>query len=235
MSDATGPGSSPGFLRIALASPSGLRRIALLVGLLGVAGLLSRSEVVHRELTDALELIGSIMEDHSFLGAVVFVLVSALSAMLMFFSSVVLVPIGIQLWGHLGCMLLLWLGWFIGGVITYSIGRHVGRPVVERMLSHNAMASYEGRIPRQTSFMAAFAVQLALPSDVVGYFFGLMHFPMRTYLLALGSAELLYAAGTVFLGAAFLQGQYWLLLGGAAVAVVVLLWQLRTRSRNPQP
>jgi uncharacterized membrane protein YdjX (TVP38/TMEM64 family) len=160
------------------------------------------------------------------LGTVLFVLLAALSAMLVFFSGLLLVPIGIQVWGPAGCFLLLWSGWFLGGVITYSIGRHFGRPVVLRMLSEKKMARYENRVPPATSFVAATLAQLALPSDISGYFFGLLGYRARIYLGSLALAELPYAFGTVYLGNAFVERQYMLLLAAAALGLVLfaVLW-----------
>jgi uncharacterized membrane protein YdjX (TVP38/TMEM64 family) len=90
------------------------------------------------------------------------------------------------------------------------------------MLSKKTLARYDGRIPIDSSFAAAVLIQLALPSDISGYFFGLIGFPARVYFGALAVAELPYALGTVFLGAAFVQRQYSLLLSVAAIAVALL-------------
>jgi uncharacterized membrane protein YdjX (TVP38/TMEM64 family) len=157
-----------------------------------------------------------------------------MSAMLVFFSSVVLVPVGIEAWGDVGCFLLLWTGWFLGGVLTYSIGRHLGRPIVERLLTHAEIEVYEHRIPRSGSFLKAFLVQLAFPSDVVGYFFGLLRYPRASYAGSLLLAEFPYAFGTVFLGAAFLQKQYALLATGGVITILVLAWQWWMRNRAPE-
>ena len=82
---------------------------------LALAALVASSSVVHEQFIAGLDFTGRLMVEHPVPGAVVFVLMSALSAMLMFFSSVLLVPIGIQAWGEAGCFLLLWAGWRRGG------------------------------------------------------------------------------------------------------------------------
>ena len=164
------------------------------------------------------------------LGVVIFVLLAALSAMLVFFSGLLLVPIGIDAWGPLVCFLLLWSGWFLGGVITYSIGRRFGRPAVLRMLSEEKMARYENRIPQASSFAAALLTQLVLPSDISGYFFGLLGYRARVYLGSLALAELPYALATVYLGTAFMERQYRLLLAVAALGLLVFgIVRLRRR------
>ena len=148
----------------------------LIIGVI-VAALLAYSEEIHRQVVNVIALAEPVMASSPVFGAMVFVLLAALSAMLVFFSGLLLVPIGIQAGDRLGCFLLLWGGWFLGGFITYSIGRHFGRPAVLRMLSEEKMARYENRIPQASSFAAALLTQLVLPSDISGYFFGLLGLP----------------------------------------------------------
>lgn len=211
--------------------PSGYsRRLPLLIVGVVVAALLAYSEEIHQQVVRAIALAEPVIRSLPVLGTVIFVLLAALSAMLVFFSGLLLVPIGIQVWGPAGCFLLLWGGWFLGGVITYSIGRHFGRPVVLRMLSAKKIARYESRVPPASSFVAATLTQLVLPSDISGYFFGLLGYRARIYLGSLALAELPYAFGTVYLGNAFVERQYVLLLVAAALGMVILgLARLRRR------
>jgi uncharacterized membrane protein YdjX (TVP38/TMEM64 family) len=76
---------------------------------------------------------------------------------------------------------------------------------------------------------------MVVPSDVSGYFFGLLGYPLRIYLGALMLTEVPYALGTVFLGNAFMQKQYVLLLSSAAVALLALglAWLRRRHERTP--
>jgi len=195
-----------------------------------VAALLAYSEEIHRQVVTVIALAEPVIATSPVLGVVIFVLLAALSAMLVFFSGLLLVPIGIDAWGPLVCFLLLWSGWFLGGVITYSIGRHFGRPAVLRMLSEDKMARYENRIPQASSFAAALLTQLVLPSDISGYFFGLLGYRARVYLGSLALAELPYALATVYLGTAFMERQYQLLLAVAALGLLVFgIVRLRRR------
>jgi len=226
----SGPASG---LRRHLAVISGFsRRTAVLVTVVAAAGLLALSEELHGQLVASLALADPLFARHSVTGALLFVAFAALSAILVFFSSVLLVPVGVRTWGEVGCFLLLWLGWFLGGLVTYNVGRHLGRPVVRRMLTEDKMARYERFIPRGGSFLTATLVQLALPSDVSGYFFGLLGYQARVYLGALACAELPYALGTVFLGSAFIRREYGLLLSASAVAIAVLVLLRQHRRRQ---
>lgn len=202
------------------------RRLPLLIIGVVIAALLAYSQEIHQQVVRAIALAEPVIRSMPVLGAVLFVVLAALSAMLVFFSGLLLVPIGIQVWGTAGTFLLLWAGWFLGGVVTYSIGRHFGRPVVLRMLSEEKMARYENRVPASSSFVAATLTQLVLPSDISGYFFGMLGYRARIYLGSLALAELPYAFGTVYLGNAFVERQYVLLLVAAALGIVffAVLW-----------
>jgi uncharacterized membrane protein YdjX (TVP38/TMEM64 family) len=194
-----------------------------------VAALLAYSEEIHRQVVNVIALAEPVIATSPVFGAVIFVLLAALSAMLVFFSGLLLVPIGIEAWGPLVCFLLLWSGWFLGGVITYSIGRRFGRPAVLRMLSEEKMARYENRIPQASSFAAALLTQLVLPSDISGYFFGLLGYRARVYLGSLALAELPYALATVYLGTAFMERQYQLLvsIGALGLLIFAVVWLRR--------
>lgn len=198
------------------------RRLPILIVGIIVAALLAYSEEIHQQVVNVVALAEPVIATSPVLGALLFIVLAALSAMLVFFSGLLLVPIGIEAWGPLVCFLLLWSGWFLGGLITYSIGRHFGRPAVLRMLSEEKMARYENRIPQASSFVTAILTQLVLPSDISGYFFGLLGYPRRVYLGSLMLAELPYALGTVYLGTAFMERQYVLLLSAAALGLLVL-------------
>lgn len=198
------------------------RRVVIIVLGAVIAALLAYSEEIHRQVVAAIAIAEPVIRSMPVLGTVLFLLLAALSAMLVFFSGLLLVPIGVQVWGTAGCFLLLWTGWFLGGVVTYSIGRWLGRPVVQRMLSEKKLARYEKRVPPATSFLAATLTQLMLPSDISGYFFGLLGYRTRLYLGSLALAELPYAFGTVYLGNAFVERQYLALLVLAAAGLGIL-------------
>jgi len=198
------------------------RRVGIVIAVLLVTGLLALSDTVHSQIVAGLALAEPVIAQHPVLGALIFMGLAALSAMLVFFSGVLLVPIGVQVWGETGCFLLLWSGWCLGGLVTYAIGRRLKRPAVQRMLSGGMIDRYESRVPEGGSFATAVLVQLVVPSDVSGYFFGLVGYPLRVYLGALMLTEIPYALGTVFLGSAFIQKQYVLLLSACGVALVAL-------------
>ncbi|MGE6759819.1 TVP38/TMEM64 family protein [Corallococcus interemptor] len=195
---------------------------ALLLGLM-LAGLalLASSEVFQSHLRQVLDAAAPVIAAHPFRGAVLFVLLSALSAMLAFFSSALLLPVALQAWGKAVCALLLWVGWMLGGACAYAIARAWGRPIIRRLTSASLLARYEERISRRTPFGVVFLFQLAVPSELPGYVLGLARYGLRRYLVVLALAEFPYAVGTVYLGASVLERRGAVLLGLGAAGILV--------------
>ena len=157
-----------------------------------------------------------------------FVMLAAVSALLAFFSSALLIPVAVYVWGPATCVALLWTGWLIGGVIAYLVGRHLGRPVVRALLRPGTLARYEGWVRSGAGFVPVFLLQLAIPSDVAGYLFGLARCRFRVFLPALAAAEVPYAIGAVYLGVSFLARDVLPLvaLGAAGAFISVVAFRL---------
>lgn len=209
------------------------RRAVVLAILLAAAVALLLSAPVHARMMALFADAEQVIRQHAVWGLVVFLLLAVVSAMFMFVSSVVLIPVAIYAWGPVVCAILLWLGWFLGGVVAYGIGRYLGRPVVDRMVRPETIARYEGYARRASAFVPVVLLQLAIPSDTAGYLFGLVRVPLRLYLVALALAEVPYAVGAVYLGTSFLERRLLrlLLLGLAGVALSALAY--RSIHRRP--
>lgn len=206
-----------------------MRRVALVVIVLLVAGIAASSGHLHQWIVHVIEQSEPVITGHPVAGAFLFVALSALSAILVFFSSVVLVPFGIHAYGEAACFLLLWTGWFLGGALTYAIGRGAGWPLARWLLSPGVAAEYQARLPSSRPFLTVLLLQLALPSEAAGYLCGLLRVPPLAYLGAVAVAELPYALGTVLLGNAFFRREYWILLSIAVAGLLLIAWTLWRR------
>jgi uncharacterized membrane protein YdjX (TVP38/TMEM64 family) len=210
------------------------RRGAVLVLACAVLALVGTSDDLHQALLKVLDAASKLIAERPLLGAVLFVVLSALSAMLAFVSSAVLVPVALYAWGETVCAVLLWLGWILGGATAYNLGRWLGRPVVRWLLPTETLDRYEDRLSTETPFGLIVLLQLALPSEVPGYLLGLVRYPFWRYLLALALAELPYAVGTVYLGESFLERRLILLLALGAAGAVFMFLAVRTLQRRLQ-
>lgn len=195
-------------------------RAILLVALVATLLVLAWSPPVHRAVLDVFEAAKALIAEHPFLGAVLFVVLSALAAMLAFFSSAVLVPAAVYAWGPLVCTALLWAGWMLGGVASYGLAYHFGEPVLRWLAPGKSIDQYQQKIRERASFGFILLFQLALPSEIPGLVLGLARFPIERYLLALAIAELPYAIGTTLLGASFVSRRFGLLMSLGALAAL---------------
>jgi uncharacterized membrane protein YdjX (TVP38/TMEM64 family) len=203
-----------------------LRRHFLITGvLIIVAGFLVASDMLRDQADLLLVRTEALIAEAPFLGMLLFVLLTMLSAMLAFFSSALLAPVAIHAWGKAGCLALLWLGWLLGGIASFCIGRFLGRAVVVRLIGEEKVADWEHHLNRQASFGHVLLFQAALPSEIPGYVLGMLRYPFRLYVAALALTELPYALAVVYLGESFLEGKaVEFLLAG--VAALVLGWFL---------
>jgi uncharacterized membrane protein YdjX (TVP38/TMEM64 family) len=160
-------------------------------------------------------------------GMIAFVLFAALSAMVAFVSSAVLIPVAVQVWGPLTCALLLWTGWFLGGIAAYAVGRFLGRPVVRRLVRPATLDHYEAWARSGVALAPILLIQLAVPSDVAGYVFGIVRCRPAVFLPALALAEIPYAVGAVYLGIGFLTRDPIVLLSLGAAGAGLSVWALK--------
>ncbi|MBC7983547.1 MAG: TVP38/TMEM64 family protein [Candidatus Obscuribacterales bacterium] len=183
------------------------RRAALLtilcVGIVGVA----TSTTLHTALLQVLTASEEVIGRHPIAGAFLFVLCAAISAMLAFISVAVIVPIAVFTWGAPFSMLLLWIGWMAGGVLSYTIGRFFGRAVIGWIASAATLRKFESRVRRDAPFALVLLFQFALPSEIPGYLLGTVRYPFHKYLLALAIAELPYTVATIYLSKSLVESR----------------------------
>ena len=211
------------------------RHILFLGIIIIVAGLITGSDTLHTRIEDILAASEAIISRSPILGMLLFVLFAMVSAMLAFFSSAILVPIGVYAWGSITCFVLLWIGWLLGGVTSFCIGRYLGRPVASKLIGEARFSRFEKQLGRHARFIHILLFQAALPSEVPGYVLGTLRYRFSLFLLALAIVELPYALGTVYLGTRFLERDIVLLIliGFGGVMVATFAYHLYRRLGRP--
>jgi uncharacterized membrane protein YdjX (TVP38/TMEM64 family) len=199
------------------------RRVAVLFALVVAATLVAAIEPLHRAARSAVTAAEPVIREHAVFGAVLFVVLSALSAMVVFFSTAVITPIAVEAFGPGLALLLLWLGWILGGLAAFAIGRLFGHRVVALFVDSRRLSEYEQRASSLGTFGRVLLFQLAVPSEIPGYVLGLAGCRFRTFAPAMAVGELPFAIGAVYLGESFLDRNYALLLA-IGVAGVALSW-----------
>jgi len=196
----------------------GLVLVVLVTGLV----LLIQSDTLHQEIVELFEAARTIIAQYPVAGPIVFVGLAMLSAMLGFFSSAVLVPAAVYAWGAVGTMLLLAVGWTIGGIIAHSLARYLGRPVLRWLVPEAALGRYEKLLEKHPRFSTVLLFQLAFPSEIVAYLMGLIRYPLPKFLGALVIAEIPWVIGTVLLGVGFVERDVLTLVAVCIVGAVFL-------------
>jgi uncharacterized membrane protein YdjX (TVP38/TMEM64 family) len=215
---------------------SAKRRALLLLVLAAAIAAVAYSDALHGFVLDLFTKAEGIIRSRPILGPILFVLFAAASAMLAFFSSAAIVPVAILVWGQAVSVFLLWLGWTLGGVFSFSISLVLGRRVVYAVAPWALIERYEQLLTQQPPFGLVLLLQLALPSEVPGYLLGLVRYSFWKYLAALLLAELPYAVATVYLGATFLERRTIPFLLLAILLAAASIWAfaaLHRRFRTP--
>jgi uncharacterized membrane protein YdjX (TVP38/TMEM64 family) len=203
------------------------RHILLLGLLIMVAGLIAGSETLLDKSHEIIMLAEPVITGYPLLGRLLFILLAVGSAMLAFFSSAILTPIGIFAWGTVETFVLLWIGWLIGGMVSFLVGRYLGRSVVSLLLGESRLSTWETQVGRHTKFIHILLFQAAVPSEIPGYVLGILRYRFSFYLAALAITELPYALGAVILGESFLKGDslMFFAIGAGTILLSIIAYQ----------
>jgi uncharacterized membrane protein YdjX (TVP38/TMEM64 family) len=195
-------------------------------------GLVLSSAAAHAALLRALDHVQQTASAHPRLAAALVVLFAGVAAMLAFVSSWLVIPLAVHTWGTGNALLLVWAGWLLGGAASYAIGRFLGAPVVRWLGFSRLLAGYEARVSSRTPFLLAFLFQLALPSEIRGYLFGLGRYPFGRYALSLALAELLFGIASIYLGVGIVQRRTPLVAAMGLALVLMSAWSLYVLHRR---
>ena len=163
-----------------------------------------------------------IMNAHPVTGAAVFFVFSAVSAMLAFASSAVLVPPANLVWGKLVTFLLLWGGWVAGAIAAFGIGNRA-RPLLIYLGYKDTLDEYQQFVSKRMKFWAVLLFCIAVPSEVPGYLFGGAHYPFLKFICAIAIAESIYAFGLVVAGESLVAARPLPLVVTAGIMIVIAL------------
>ena len=211
------------------------RRLVLLLLVVAAAGLVVASAPLHGALTRAVAAGEAFMARAPLAGAAVFVGLTALSAMIAFFSTGLLAPVAIATWGPLTTFVLLWVGWLAGGAVSYAVGRYLGRGVAGLLVGSETLDHWERTLRDRSHVTHLLVFQLAMPSEILGYALGIVRYSFLTYIGVLSLTEIPYALAIVYLGESFLAGDAvrFVAIGAAVVVVSAGLYTWTRRAMAP--
>jgi uncharacterized membrane protein YdjX (TVP38/TMEM64 family) len=187
---------------------------------------------LHGAAQAAVGLAEAMIRQHPGGGALAFLTLAALSAMLAFFSIVALIPVATHHWGQATTVALLWVGWLAGGAMAYAVGRFLGARVARVLVGTARIEYLEDRLTARAPFWMIVLLQLAVPSEIPGYVLGSLRYRFLAYFLALALAELPFAVGAVVLSSGFLDRRYGVMALVGAAGIGVLAWAIRRLRRE---
>ena len=207
------------------------RHLVVLGILIIVAGLIAASDTLHDRTEAIIAWAEGLISQAPLLGVLVFVLLAMLSAMVAFFSSALLAPVAIYAWGELASLVLLWVGWLLGGIVSYCIGRYLGRSAAAAIIGEETVGNFQDMVSERMRFRHVLLFQAVVPSEIPGYLLGMLRYPFFLYMTALGITEIPYAIATVYLGESFLRGNsiVFIVVGIGLIVLAALLLQIHRR------
>lgn len=208
------------------------RRVVLFVVIIAAVVAITTSDVVHDAFVDVLAIAERLMRAYPRAGMVLFIALSALSAMLSFFSSSALVPVGVFVWGATTTMLLLWSGGVMGGIAGYWLARTLGRGIVKRLVPEAPFRRYERFFRTQARWRTVLLFRVALQSELPSYVLGALRYPFPRYLPMIVLGELPFVLLAVYLGESLLERRIWYFLFVLLIGVGLTIVAFRALQRE---
>ncbi|HAS84602.1 MAG TPA: hypothetical protein DCS23_00805 [Candidatus Yonathbacteria bacterium] len=165
--------------------------------------------------------------ENELLAIFVFVLTSALAALISPLTNIPLVPIATLIWGPIPTIIFLLAGWLIGDIIAYLIGRYYGYKVVSYFVSKEKVDDWSSMVKKHTTFSTALLLRVALPAEL-GYAFGIIRYPLNLYIFITFLAELPFAIISTYASEAVLLGDAMKFFGLIGILFVVIIVAFRT-------
>ena len=198
------------------------QQIIIFIIVVILALLVYSSFALQEKLISSLEEISIFIELNPVLGVFIFVIFSILSAILSFFSSIILVPIAIFVWGSTTTFLLLVGSWFIGAIGGYLIAKSLGRKIVSYFVNLKKLEHYEKIVSRDLSFISVLLLRFALPSELVSYILGILRYNFSKFILVILIPEIVFAIVAVYASEFFLEFRIFSFLGIALVGLIIV-------------
>lgn len=199
--------------------------------------IVARTDALHQAIIDVLAVAERVIREYPRSGMLIFLVLSGLSAMLTFFSSVALVPMGVYVWGPQTTMLLLLIGGSVGGMLGYALSRTLGRRLVKRIFPGAQLRKYEEFFRTRARWTTIMLFRIALQSELPSYVMGLVRYPFLRYVPIIVLGELPYVIAVVYLGDAFLQrnAALFVVVFVVAIALTLLAWRRLQREMRAAP
>lgn len=184
---------------------------------------------------DSVSALKELMSGMNLLSYTAYVLILVTAVVAMPVTVMPVIPMATALFGPFITAILSVIGWTVGGVIAFLVARYLGRPVLERYVSMQAVDELAAKIPEETRFLFIVLLRLTVPVDLVSYALGLSKtVGLIEYSVATFIGVIWFSFAFAYLGEAMLEGNTIILieLGTVSLLVFVVGWFLLSRQRK---
>lgn len=196
-----------------------------------IALLFWSSSLLQNEFWRIVEFFNILVERNALLAIGLFVISATLGALISPLTNVPLVPFAVAIWGPTFTTLLLLIGWLMGGIVAYLIGRLVGERIVPYLVYRKKFETWSQQVNEQATFSTALLLRLVLPAEL-GYAFGVVRYPLGAYSAITVLSELPYAIASAYASEAVLLGNALRFLGFSGILLMAILIALGINHRN---
>ena len=127
------------------------------------------------------------------------------------------------------------VGVLIGSAVAFSLAKHFGRPLVEKLLHEDVLTRFDGFVDQVgIPGLFAFVIVPGLPDDAICFLSGLTTWRLRTFLSVIVVGRFPAYVLTVYAGGELAAGKFKsaVALLGVVVAISVLGYHQRGRVRS---
>ncbi len=99
----------------------------------------------------------------------VFVGLAALATVFPSFTNMMFIPLGVSMFGAFWAAILCILGWWLGSVIAFAIGRYYNEYLLERFPSFKNYLYIDKLVGDKNMFWKLILLRMTIPVDVLSY------------------------------------------------------------------
>lgn len=106
-------------------------------------------------------------------GAIVYLLITIFSVVAAPVVATPFIPVASHIWGGFWAGVLNIIGWTVGAMIAFFIGRRWGTTFVKRFITAEKLEKTRKLIPQKNFFWSAVFLRIVLPVDILSYTLGI--------------------------------------------------------------
>ena len=106
-------------------------------------------------------------------GMVAYAVIAVIATVAAPISAAPLIPIAANVWGVAATAALSILGWTIGSLIAFAIGRRYGLPLAQKFISAHNLENLNKHIPQERIFWSVVLLRIMIPVDLLSYALGI--------------------------------------------------------------